>query len=354
MAGSNERRVYHYDEAGNTLVLSNDAGQPAAAYSHSPFGQLLGSSGTADNPFTWQGERGVVDDGGGLFYKRARYYDAVAGRFISRDRGGSITPLELNPYQYARNNPLTFIDPDGLDVRISGYGRFGLDYNEAKASAPRKSETNITSRLRLKIDMSAETDSGVSFGARFRAKAEARRRQEAVTNLDVGSALDMTDALTISDKVYPHADYISSVEPATRPTRRTTARVKIIYNTGPFAGRCVYRSATLTRHPVTHQWVRDPTTEAMHNSGSTTACRPLGSSWSQDRVRRFGAGYRIDEYTGVTLDGVPEVGQIPGSNHGLGPDGFGRLEGAATGFNESIFADGFESGDTTAWSQTVD
>ncbi|MBI6629658.1 porin [Pontibaca salina] len=53
------------------------------------------------------------------------------------------------------------------DVTISGYGRFGLDYNDANAT-----ETNLTSRLRLQFDMSTETDGGVTLGARLRAQAD--------------------------------------------------------------------------------------------------------------------------------------------------------------------------------------
>ncbi|SDC72268.1 porin [Ruegeria marina] len=61
------------------------------------------------------------------------------------------------------------------DVRISGYGRFGLDYNDANDRAVNGvSKTTITSRLRLQFDMSAETDSGVAFDARFRAQSESR------------------------------------------------------------------------------------------------------------------------------------------------------------------------------------
>lgn len=66
------------------------------------------------------------------------------------------------------------------DVKISGYGRFGLDYNEANnnkigtAGYNGVSETTITSRLRLQFDMSTETDAGVTLGARFRAQAESR------------------------------------------------------------------------------------------------------------------------------------------------------------------------------------
>ncbi|MGR3761463.1 porin [Roseobacteraceae bacterium NS-SX3] len=66
------------------------------------------------------------------------------------------------------------------EVKISGYGRFGLDWNEANSNDTTDanyngvSETNITSRLRLQFDMGTETDSGVAFNARFRAQAESR------------------------------------------------------------------------------------------------------------------------------------------------------------------------------------
>ncbi len=69
------------------------------------------------------------------------------------------------------------------DVRLSGYGRFGLDYNDANTrtglngagnAANGVSETNITSRLRIQFDMSTETDSGVAIGARLRMQTESR------------------------------------------------------------------------------------------------------------------------------------------------------------------------------------
>lgn len=59
------------------------------------------------------------------------------------------------------------------DVRISGYGRFGLDYDDVNDGSA-NGKTSITSRLRLQFDMSAETDGGVAFGARYRAQAESR------------------------------------------------------------------------------------------------------------------------------------------------------------------------------------
>ena len=60
------------------------------------------------------------------------------------------------------------------DVKMGGYGRFGLDYNSANETVAGRSKTNITSRLRLQFDMSTETDAGVGFNARYRAQAESR------------------------------------------------------------------------------------------------------------------------------------------------------------------------------------
>ncbi|MFD2853882.1 porin [Seohaeicola zhoushanensis] len=69
------------------------------------------------------------------------------------------------------------------EVKISGYGRFGLDYNDRNASsgvngigAPANgvSSTTITSRLRLQFDFSTETDGAVTLGSRLRVEAESR------------------------------------------------------------------------------------------------------------------------------------------------------------------------------------
>jgi len=53
------------------------------------------------------------------------------------------------------------------DVTFSGYGRFGVKYT-GSTDAVADSSMDVTSRLRLQIDMSAESDGGVTFGARTR------------------------------------------------------------------------------------------------------------------------------------------------------------------------------------------
>ncbi|MEM8961457.1 MAG: RHS repeat-associated core domain-containing protein [Acidobacteriota bacterium] len=56
------------------------------------------------------------NDTTGLVYMQARFMDPLAARFNRPDPGRDFTPAlphTYNLYQYARNNPLGFVDPDG-------------------------------------------------------------------------------------------------------------------------------------------------------------------------------------------------------------------------------------------------
>jgi RHS repeat-associated protein len=73
-------------------------------------------------PFLGSKER---DTETGLDYFGARYLASVQGRFTSPDplylelnRLGD--PQQFNLYSYARNSPLKFIDPTGLDIEVTG------------------------------------------------------------------------------------------------------------------------------------------------------------------------------------------------------------------------------------------
>ena len=86
------------------------------------------------------GTFGVVQEGDtGLYYIRARYYDAVSARFISRDPAGSIEPRHINPYQYSFENPLLYIDSAGARpveyVRIVAPDQQSMYYVPGDASA---------------------------------------------------------------------------------------------------------------------------------------------------------------------------------------------------------------------------
>jgi RHS repeat-associated protein len=147
-ASTDARSFYHFDEMGNTIFVSNDAGVPIGSYAYTPYGKITSSAGELENPFTWQGEFGVMDEGDGLYYIRARYYDAASGRFISRDPIERDKPRSINPYQYVFGNPLKYSDVSGRTPKGA---------SEAAAA------TTSGLSLGLKSTASAATAGGAGF-----------------------------------------------------------------------------------------------------------------------------------------------------------------------------------------------
>jgi len=75
---------------------------------YGPFGLSLGTTGADTNALKYTGRE---NDNNGLYYYRARYYDAFAGRFLSEDPIGF--QAGINFYAYVNNNPVNFNDPTG-------------------------------------------------------------------------------------------------------------------------------------------------------------------------------------------------------------------------------------------------
>jgi RHS repeat-associated protein len=121
-----EAYFYHFNHIGTTLFLTDGDGEVTDTYGYTPYGRMVKHLGSSDQPFTYVGERGVRQEGEtGLYHMRARYYDSLTSRFISRDpiwAGLVEDPREVNPYQYATQNPLSYIDPSGLQVWVGTAG----------------------------------------------------------------------------------------------------------------------------------------------------------------------------------------------------------------------------------------
>ncbi len=115
---TNQVRFYHFDQVGSTLFLTDGAGDVSDAYAYDPYGNLLGQTGTSDQPFTYVGQYGVRREPvGHLYDMRARAYDPTTIRFLTRDPlwPNLQDPSSLNPYQYAYQNPLRYLDPMGTE-----------------------------------------------------------------------------------------------------------------------------------------------------------------------------------------------------------------------------------------------
>ncbi|UCE20460.1 MAG: right-handed parallel beta-helix repeat-containing protein [Gemmatimonadota bacterium] len=116
-ASNDTRHYYHFDETGTTLFLTDEAGAITDTYGITPYGETVTKTGITENPFTFCGAFGVLQEGDtGLYSMRARFYDSGTGRFISTDVINSIHPIEINPYQYAMQNPMAHSDPMGLQT----------------------------------------------------------------------------------------------------------------------------------------------------------------------------------------------------------------------------------------------
>ena len=108
-------RYYQFDSRGSTVALTDASGAVTDSYAYDPFGKLANSAGSTANPYKYVGRYGVMDEGNGLNYIRARYYDPVAMRFVSKDpkAGNDHDGQSLNRYAYAGNNPVRFVDVSG-------------------------------------------------------------------------------------------------------------------------------------------------------------------------------------------------------------------------------------------------
>ncbi|HUW96178.1 MAG TPA: RHS repeat-associated core domain-containing protein [Anaerolineae bacterium] len=109
-----ERLYYVHDGLGSVRQLVNTTGRIETNYAYDPFGVPL-VGGDVYNPYQYTGEAwdGEVE----LLYLRARYYQPEVGRFVTKDpwAGDIWRPSTSNKYSYARNNPVSRTDPEGLD-----------------------------------------------------------------------------------------------------------------------------------------------------------------------------------------------------------------------------------------------
>lgn len=109
-------QYYHYDPQGSTIALTDETGDVTDKYTYTPFGKLLNRAGETQNPFTFVGRYGLMDEGDGLCYVRARYYDSHVGRFLKKDlvHGSERDPRSLHRYIYVQNRPTGLVDLSGL------------------------------------------------------------------------------------------------------------------------------------------------------------------------------------------------------------------------------------------------
>jgi RHS repeat-associated protein len=107
-------RSFLTDALSSTLALTDSTGTIQTQYTFEPFGNTTTSGALSTNSYQYTGRE---NDGTGLYFYRARYYDPTIGRFISEDPKAYAGRSSL--YNYVGGNPMTYTDPSG-NVRIYG------------------------------------------------------------------------------------------------------------------------------------------------------------------------------------------------------------------------------------------
>ncbi|KAF0248078.1 MAG: YD repeat-containing protein, partial [bacterium] len=107
-----ETFYFHKNNLRSTIALSDINGSVIERTQYGVFGD---STNTSITRYGYAGRE--KDSVTNLIYYRARWYDPAEGRFLREDpiefRGG------LNLYAYANNNPILYIDPQGLSCQNS-------------------------------------------------------------------------------------------------------------------------------------------------------------------------------------------------------------------------------------------
>ena len=145
-----QRYYYHFDGIGSVAAISNAAGEIIETYKYDVYGDTVirdtvhvsHDTSIVGNPYGFTGRR--LDPETGLYYYRARYYDAKMGRFLQKDpntwapndprimhsndhivstvinyfimQRGLMLPGLMSNYMYCFNNPMRHKDPFGKDI----------------------------------------------------------------------------------------------------------------------------------------------------------------------------------------------------------------------------------------------
>jgi RHS repeat-associated protein len=95
----------------------SDLGLVTGSFRYRAYGETAQSSGLGPSVLGYAGQ---LTDPSGLLYMRARWYDPMTGRFVTRDpvMGNHDRPISLNAYMYAHANPVLNTDPTGKCIPV--------------------------------------------------------------------------------------------------------------------------------------------------------------------------------------------------------------------------------------------
>ena len=135
---------YLNDEQGSVRYLTGSDGSIRNHYRYSAFGETITAEETVPNRLRYNGQ--MADGLTGLYYLRARYYNASLGRFTQED---VIYNDGLILYAYCNSNPVMYSDPSGFvkqcDSKVGGE-------KDSKSSSSTKSYSPVEYKGSVKVN----------------------------------------------------------------------------------------------------------------------------------------------------------------------------------------------------------
>jgi uncharacterized protein RhaS with RHS repeats len=123
-----------------------------------------------------------------------RYYDPIAGRFLSVDpvTTNAKTGEHFNRYAYGSNNPYSFTDPDGQAPRDLGWG--GSPGGSSIANQFSGGGVGNTARA-------GNSGNAAAAGANSQVSSQAARAAQLSKNVEAGKAAEQAVVTKMGDKV---------------------------------------------------------------------------------------------------------------------------------------------------------
>ena len=116
--------LFHNDHLGTPQQMTDINGTVVWSARYDSFGKAeLDVVSTITNNLRFPGQ--YYDEETGLHYNFHRFYDPEVGRYLRVDPVG-LNFGDMNLYRYVRNNPINFIDPQGLEIRVYSTDAFGV------------------------------------------------------------------------------------------------------------------------------------------------------------------------------------------------------------------------------------
>jgi RHS repeat-associated protein len=171
---------YHGDHLGNTTYITDKNGNEWEHYEYAPYGETWVTDENVSQSFGYRFSSKELDESTGLYNYGKRYHDPEAGRWISCDpalssylpktnrnnsdligQGGVYNPINLNPYCYTGNNPMSYTDPDGqiLIPIIVGYLIYKAVTSSNNSPTQSNNQTSSTSSTTTTTTTTIQTTS---------------------------------------------------------------------------------------------------------------------------------------------------------------------------------------------------